>query len=504
MLALLRNGRSIKRDRNAPRGITQENELTGIAPMYAVARLRPLALLTWGLATTAGMFGPVANGQQSPSGSHWVTVAPMSQVRVSHSMVELPVGPNALGLSTGPGKVMVIGGFDSEALDIGYVPANPLASCEVYDPSTNTWTPAAPHPVAGGFRWATVLSNGMVLVAGGWANATTLAFNRSSHLYDPRTNTWIATQPLPIGLANPHAFMRAVSLPNGQVLIAGGLDDKCCNKNKVTHFSANSYVFTLNPNNPAASSWDYTRRGSTGKVSMMPDERTTSALVLMNNGVVLNVGGFGPIYQSNEVPTNTADLYDPRTGTWVRATPMPPVFGIGEDEQIQELPTSQLYPYALGSRWAPYAESLGDGGVLVAGGRAGHECSACPLLWGVLRSSALIYNPGQDTWTITNPMHARRPFGFWSGRLSTTGDILFSGPGYSPDGSLLDVAGEIFHPATQQWTLAPTSNGPPSDHSITSFESKMIQLSNGNLQIAGGADEQTESLGTSGSWIFVP
>ena len=134
----------------------------------------------------------------------------MSQARLGHAMVELPSGPNALGLSSGPGKVMVIGGFDSEPLDVGIVPANPLASCEIYDPTTNTWTPAAPHPVAAGWRWAVVLRNGMVLVAGGWSNANVDLFTTSSHLYDPKTNTWIATQPLPIGITNPHGFMRAI------------------------------------------------------------------------------------------------------------------------------------------------------------------------------------------------------------------------------------------------------------------------------------------------------
>jgi hypothetical protein len=69
----------------------------------------------------------------------------MSVARLGHAMVELPQGPNALGLSTGPGKVMVIGGFDSEP-DAPHTPANPLASCEIYDPTTNTWTAAAPHP----------------------------------------------------------------------------------------------------------------------------------------------------------------------------------------------------------------------------------------------------------------------------------------------------------------------------------------------------------------------
>ena len=170
---------------------------------------------------------------------------------------------------------------------------------------------------------------------------------------------------------------------------------------------------------------------------------------------------------------------------------MPPVYGLGEDEKVQD------YANAPGSRWSPYAELLGDGRVLVAGGTGGLNGGG-----GVWRKSALLYDSLTNTWSITNPMRARRGFGNWSGMLSVTGDILFSGVGYR-SGVLHDAAGEIFHPATQQWSYAPTADGPPADSSVSSFESRMIRLSSGNLQVAGGADEATQSIGTSGSWIFV-
>jgi len=54
------------------------------------------------------------------------------------------------------------------------VPANPLASCEIYDPATAIWSMAAPHPIAAGWRWAVVVKNGMVLAAGGAASLTSI------------------------------------------------------------------------------------------------------------------------------------------------------------------------------------------------------------------------------------------------------------------------------------------------------------------------------------------
>ena len=53
---------------------------------------------------------------QPPSNLKWSAVASMLEARLGHAMVELPAGPSGLGLSAGGGKVMVIGGFDSEPL----------------------------------------------------------------------------------------------------------------------------------------------------------------------------------------------------------------------------------------------------------------------------------------------------------------------------------------------------------------------------------------------------
>jgi hypothetical protein len=454
--------------------------------------MKTRSCLSWSLLFTFALGCSVSQAAQRHG---WTTVAPMSVPRLGHAMAEIRPGPNALGLSAGVGKVMVVGGFDAEPL---WVPsAQPLDSCEIYDPSTNTWTQTAPHPVAAGWRWAITLENGMVLVVGGAENIfLTVA---ASHLYDPSTNKWIATKPLPIGLANPHAVMKPVVLPNGQILIAGGVEQNGANDvlsgSPVPTPSQFAYIFTLNWRNPALSSWDYTRDVSNGRISLMPEGRTTSALVLMKNGTVLNVGGLGPLPEEDtEAATNTASLFDPRTGLWRPAAPMPPVYGLQEDESIS------VYPTALGSRWAPFALPLDNGEVLVAGGTAGILAEA------VLRSSALIYNPRTDGWHITTPMHFRRSPGVWLAKFPFELTLLFAGPGVPPSSLFLvhDLTGEIFETANDQWTFAPTAGGPPTDNSVDSFESQSIQLINGNLQIAGGADYLTDSTPTDQSWIYMP
>ncbi|CAF1116388.1 unnamed protein product [Didymodactylos carnosus] len=57
------------------------------------------------------------------------------------------------------GKVLVAGGYNNDAAI--------LNTTEVYDPSTGAWTTIGSTITAPGFHTASVLTNGKVLVAGG-------------------------------------------------------------------------------------------------------------------------------------------------------------------------------------------------------------------------------------------------------------------------------------------------------------------------------------------------
>ena len=69
------------------------------------------------------------------------------------------------------GKVLVAGGFNG-----GY-----LSSAELYDPATGTWTATGTLTTERGYHTATLLSNGKVLVAGGYGSSGYLS---SAELYD--------------------------------------------------------------------------------------------------------------------------------------------------------------------------------------------------------------------------------------------------------------------------------------------------------------------------------
>jgi hypothetical protein len=72
--------------------------------------------------------------------------------------------------------LVVAGGADSGNLGYGL-----LASAELYDPGTGSWTATATMTVARAAHTATLLHDGRVLVAGGEGGGT------SAELYDPGT-----------------------------------------------------------------------------------------------------------------------------------------------------------------------------------------------------------------------------------------------------------------------------------------------------------------------------
>ena len=161
----------------------------------------------------------------------WSTaVAAMNQFRVAHTATLLPNG-----------KVLVVGGLTGpNAFD------NFTTTTEIYDPSANTWTPAAAMNAPRSHHTATLLACGKVLITGGQNDGGDLV---ACELYDYVNDSWSVTAPMSAA-RNRHS---ATMLPSGQVFIAGGwglnaegmtsaeiYTPDCCGGPVPSHYSINT------------------------------------------------------------------------------------------------------------------------------------------------------------------------------------------------------------------------------------------------------------------------
>jgi len=137
-----------------------------------------------------------------PATAMWTSVAAMVNPRALHSATALP-----------DGRAVIAGGV------VGYLPSD---QAEMYDPALNAWTPAANLNTKRAGPLAVLLPTGQVMIAGGYSYTRPYYFDLAScELLDPATGTWTFTG----DMTSPRYQQALVVLRNGQVLAAGGLSD---------------------------------------------------------------------------------------------------------------------------------------------------------------------------------------------------------------------------------------------------------------------------------------
>jgi hypothetical protein len=295
----------------------------------------------------------------------WSITGSLNGARLFHTATLLP-----------DGKVLVAGGW--------YCTPNctALASAELYNPATGTWTPTGSLNDAREGHTATPLDDGRVLVAGGLGSNGPLA---SAELYDPATGAWTATG----SLNDARRAHSATMLGNGLLLVAGGYDDF------LPGWLSGAELY-----DPATGIW--TRTGN------LQHERAHHGAARLEDGKVLVVAGWGRLYPN---VLASAELYDPVTGVW------------------------SLMGNLNDGRYWHTATLLQNGRMLVAGGCVGgFGCAGA-------RASAELYDPATGMWSITGNLNDAR---YWhTATLLPNGEVLVAGGLAFPN--QLSSA-ELYHP----------------------------------------------------------
>jgi hypothetical protein len=263
-------------------------------------------------------------------------------------------------------------------------------SAELYDPTTGTWSITGSLNIARFWHTATLLQNGKVLVAGGGDN--------SAELYDPATETWSITG----SLIAARYGQTATLLQNGKVLIAGGSDDSDLAS---TLASAELY-------DPATGIWSVTGNLNASRIS--------HTATLLPNGKVLVAGGYTPNFVSvggntfyaSPTSLNSAELYDPATGTWTIGASL----NTTRDSHTATLLPNGKVLVAAGAYYTSDGNTPNDGNTPCP---LTHTCSYNGL------NAAELYDVATGTWSTTASLNTPR-----SGHTATRlpgGKVLVAG-----------------------------------------------------------------------------
>jgi len=329
------------------------------------------------------------------------------------------------------GTVLIVGGYGNNLVT--------HATAEIYDPLAGSFSPAGSMRVPREGHAATLLNDGTVLITGGGVAAYN-SVDSGAELYDPATRSFTLTAGQMHAARANHT---ATLLPDGTVLIAGGLDSAGHALAKAELYAPISQTFT--------------------PVSHMRGGRANHTATLLDDGRVLLAGG-----------SRRSEIYDPVTKS----------FG----KTVFKLRT--IHSQAA-------AALLANGEVLLAGG------ASIPTT--TMFSQSLAYTDlyGALPAAAKGPRLITSRYGATATRL-LSGDVLIVG------GIHTNQKG---YPDFQEGSLYETEGFSAADGSISQGPSMAIArdchtatlLSNGDVLIAGG---ETSSLKSStaqrSAELFVP
>ncbi len=172
----------------------------------------------------------------------------------------------AQAVTLADGRVLVVGGSGPDS-------GEPLvATAEIYDPATATWTSAGSLGLGREDFSLVALPDGGALVVGGFVGGDAPATTASTERLDPRSLTWSSAGAMGVAATNP----TAVLLGDGRVLVAGGMSGPDFSEGSVAIADAELY-------DPATGTWTAT--------APLPEPRERAAAATLADGSILLAGG---------------------------------------------------------------------------------------------------------------------------------------------------------------------------------------------------------------------
>jgi hypothetical protein len=234
-------------------------------------------------------------------------------------------------------------------------------------PRAEDFHPTGPLVTGRSQHTATLLEDGMVLLAGGFT--TSSAVTAKAELFDPET---LQFAPVSADLTAARARHTATLLQDGRVLLVGGLAN-----------GGNRALASCEIYDPALGTF-----GATGPLAQARAYHTAD---LLENGRVLVCGGAYYDDQGDFLSLDSAEIYNPATGTWATVS----------ERMVRE-------------RVFHTSTTLEDGRILLAGGASDR--------------AAEIFDPVSRTFTRTKG-NTKEYRGGHTAVLLENGDVLLSGGG---------------------------------------------------------------------------
>jgi hypothetical protein len=361
---------------------------------------------------------------------------------------------NAAAIRLHDGRVLICGGTATG--QVGGI----LASAELYDPAARTFAATGSMTVPRAGQTITMLRDGRVLLTGGVKNVGFRSELASAEIYDPASGTFSATGSMSV----PREGHTATLLRDGRVLVVGGSDNGThtldtaevydpsigafsraghLNQPRVAHVAAllgtgkvliagggrggmpGGYI-----SYDTAELYNPSTRTFSPMLARMHYDRVGAAAVRLNDGRVLIVGGksgkvmVGMRTLAGMAPLNTAEIYDPEAGIFV----------------------------ATGNMSAPHylatATMLNNGNVLVVGGYTIQG----PAVVGM--RDAEVFLTESNVFSHVGQTHVARLTN--TATLLNDGEVLIAG-GVNGN-SLITASVEFYSPRQHQFLMVPETS----------------------------------------------